>query len=211
MPDRDPEIWTFTYDARGRWVSTYRHRDDTVFEWCKYDDGDRLTNCVRGDPIELLRDAQHRIVSVRDVQLPDSPTTIRYDARGDLVEVVDHANGVAGSASSFEYDAAHRLVREASRLGEADMRVDMNWRYRYDAMGRLAEIEQRWEGTDTVRRTTFTYDGIGRMALITSGDETLTFEYDARGRLVGDVARRGDQKATTRYEYTCPAVPRAPD
>ena len=137
-------------------------------------------------------------------------TTYAYDDALRLTRVV-HPDG---TAQSLDYDAEGRVVRRrerdgatwrmqhdgAGRLVEGTDPVGGRWRFAYDFEGRLARVQDpdghvtRLEYTN--RRLERIIDPLGRVTEVRLGpdDEVLrvdppsedgvTFEYDARGRLV---------------------------
>ncbi|MCL1622136.1 GH-E family nuclease [Ralstonia pseudosolanacearum] len=116
----------------------------------------------------------------------------------------------AGHATRFEYDHATRLTRIVNALGEA-------WTYRYDAAGRLA-AETDWGGRTTgytrdaagrlLTKTLpdggawhYRYDLADRLVAVDAGDVTLTYRYDAAGRLTAAAVHHDAATHVTRFRY----------
>lgn len=103
------------------------------------------------------------------IRTSDAETSVSWDrATRKLTSVTP-----AGRTSTVELDERERPVR-AARPGV------LNTVSRYDARGRLSQIEQG------ARRQSYDYDGHGRLATITDADGTETLSYDDNG----DITRR---------------------
>ena len=131
----------------------------------------------RGGDHELVYDALGRPVLFRErVDGAWSETRVEYDLAGNPT-ARERANGMR---EEFDYDVygrmiAHRILRDAQLEGEATFAWDR---------GRLAARG------DSIRGTTelYSYDAAGRLATTLYGyGESLTREYDLRGRLVAEV------------------------
>jgi YD repeat-containing protein len=148
------------------------------------------------DPLRYERDGQQRLVAITD------RAWFRYDARGDLVEIVDTGNNV----TQLRYDANHRVLGERTKSGG----LEPDWnsyvyegdrirsirgpdgalvRYTYDAAGRLAQTDARAGAYDTRRR--YRYDAAGRPTQIAS-------RQLRRGRPIEDAAQ-----SVIDYAYGC--------
>jgi RHS repeat-associated protein len=84
-----------------------------------------------GREIHLVRDSKGQVTSL-EVPAENAPTRtfarFRYDHEGDLVEAID-ANG---HSTSYQYDAAHRLVQYRYSTG-------LTFHFKYDQKGRCFE------------------------------------------------------------------------
>ncbi|ONI92753.1 hypothetical protein ALI22I_01980 [Saccharothrix sp. ALI-22-I] len=109
--------------------------------------------------------------------------TYRYDAAGDLVEVVNSS----GVPMRFSYDDVGRITRWVARTG-------MWYEYVYDDSGRCV----RTIGAGGYLSGTFQYDTENRVSRYTDSlGHTRTYHLDAAHRLVAEVDPLGN---TTRYE-----------
>jgi RHS repeat-associated protein len=139
----------------------------------------RIARILRpgGGDHEFVHDALGRLVLLRErVDGVWSETTVEYDLAGHTT-ARERANGMR---EEFDYDVygrmtAHRILRDTALEGEATFTWDR---------GRLAAR------SDSIRGTTelYGYDAAGRLATTFFGyGESLTREYDLRGRLVAEV------------------------
>ena len=93
-----------------------------------------------------------------------------YDARGDLVEVVNSS----GVPALFRYDDSHRITGWADRNGTA-------YAYTYDTAGRVV----RTEGSDGILSNTFAYDDATRTTTFTDAlGNTSRFMFNEAQRLI---------------------------
>lgn len=115
---------------------------------------------------------------------PDgSSVTYQYDADGNLQRFVD----AAGRATTYAYDAARRMTTKTNNaLGQ--------WRYGWDQKDRLTSLK-----TPAGRETTFTRDAKGRVTRISGGGTSVSFSYDAGGRVAG-VLDPLDRQTTFGYD-----------
>jgi RHS repeat-associated protein len=139
----------------------------------------RIARILRpgGGDHEFVHDALGRVVLLRErVDGVWSETRVEYDLAGHTT-ARERANGMR---EEFDYDVygrmtAHRILRDGALEGEATFTWDR---------GRLVAR------SDSIRGTTelYGYDAAGRLATTLFGyGESLTREYDLRGRLVAEV------------------------
>lgn len=128
-----------------------------------------------------------RIEKVEELGLAETPTetTYRYNALGDLVEILE----ADGRRTGFEYDAQRRLSCVRYPDGGAtfyryagDRLVEVNDRglrsiYDHDADGRLRRVQR---GSETAQ---FRYDEHGRLSRARAGMSACEWEYDSLGRI----------------------------
>ena len=143
-----------------------------------------------GPGLQFVRDAQGRIIEVRD---PDGNAwTYGYDAAGDLVSFIDPD----GNETTYVYrtDPAHYLEMIIDPEGR------MPRRYEYDDAGRLVAIID-----ENNQRRESLYDPQGFIGLETDArGNTTEIQYNERG----NVTRIEDPKGNvTQYEYGDPANP----
>jgi len=141
-----------------------------------------------------------------------------YDAAGHLKAITENSTAAAGSGlaslnrtSTFNYDAAGRKARERVVI---DGRVHQDTRIEYDALGRIASLD------DPDYRLTYSYDANGNRTLIqasyldhqlVSKSQELYYRYDEMNRVkisqgvrtagaVPDVDITGNQGAILTYD-----------
>jgi len=126
-----------------------------------------------------------------------------YDPRGNLTQFTN----AKGSATVYAYDVLGRLARTTDPLGHTTRysyttvgdlasRTDANGattQYMYDSMRRLREV--RYPDATT---KTFAYDGMGLLTSASSAAGTITYQYDALGRVISET-QPGNR--TLRYGY----------
>ncbi len=110
----------------------------------------------------------------------------RYDAAGDLVEVID----ALGHSFKYAY-ATHLLVQETDRTG-------FSFYFQYDGLGSGARCVDTW-GDGGILHHSLTYDPIGRITLVedTRGG-TTAYMMDETGQVVRIINAMGD---TVEYAY----------
>lgn len=171
------------YDKAGRYLEM--RTSGSVIEACTYKRG-RIASC-KGYLYEVTieRDARGRIDDVNDT-LGRMVMGAAYDAPSGRV----HGLYANDDRTSFEYDAAGRLVRE---------RGPTNLAYHYDASGRVERIVEG-EVVKKVRR--YRYDIRDRLVEIVEDDGSTKYDYDEQGRVVW-VSRDGAGWTGhfERYEY----------
>jgi RHS repeat-associated protein len=99
-----------------------------------------------------------------------------YDHLGRLTRTLD---GEGRVAAEFEYDALGRLETATDGRG-------VICTVQYDELNRPVIERFRGAGTEPLERS-FTYDDMGRLASVTTGDSLLEMEYDSFGRLTRHV------------------------
>jgi RHS repeat-associated protein len=125
-----------------------------------------------------------------EVAYPDGRVIrIAYDEHGRRERTTD----ATGRTTFLTYDGAGRIVRAVQRAGDAhDAAVVAEVGYRYDAFGRVQELER---GNGVITRNTFTSVSEIATETTTRGDEVLAareYEYDPSGLLVQRVDRVRD-------------------
>ncbi len=109
--------------------------------------------------------------------------TEHHDVFGNLVKSVDAHNQL----THYRYDDSNRLVEVELPNGETTTMV-------YDGLGRRTSITEPHTGT-----TSFAFDDIVSRKTRTTARGSITYAYDALGRLVSQVA--GDGSFTYQYVY----------
>ncbi|MBN1872891.1 MAG: RHS repeat protein, partial [Anaerolineae bacterium] len=110
-----------------------------------------------------------------------------YDAVGNRTAMSNTLTGVTVQSGDYSYDADHKL------LAAGDIR------YSYDANGRLHTVSD----SDAA---TYIYNTDGTLASVQTGGQTISYQYDARGRRV---ARSVDGNRTHAWLYGEGAMPLA--
>ncbi|MXM62431.1 hypothetical protein GR925_02945 [Streptomyces sp. HUCO-GS316] len=131
-----------------------------------------------GSRLEFAYDCQLRVTSVINQQ--GAAWSYFYDAAGRLVRERDFG----GRSQTYRFDAAGRLVGQTNGAGEFI-------EYVRDDFGKVTE-QRTAEGV-----TTYDYDAVGNVRRV-AGDRTeLTYERDARGRIIAETCNG----ATVRSSY----------
>lgn len=213
------------YDERGR-VSGVADPSGRTFA-PHYDPGGRLTAMVfdDGSSQRIGYDNLNRVRRVTDVDPRGhdvASVSYRYDAAGNLVEVVDGAGTVTyevdpvGHQTAITYPDGSRVdyaYDELGRMTAATHSEHGATHYRWDDDSRLVAVarpdgsKRRYtydgeqliglsEGSDSWR---LRYDSSGRLAAVT-GSDRWSFRYDRAGQLVE--ATQG----STNWQYSYDAV-----
>ena len=160
----------YTYDAAGR-----RIKEDT---------GEKVT-CYSYTSRGLIARIEDSVEGTR---------SFSYDAAGRLVNVED----ALGGTSRCEYDA---LARPLCWITPAGIVTSYEW----DAAGRLLREERSGtsftveSAADSLVRT-FSYDAAGRLLTMNDGERIRAFEYDyARGGVLRSVTVDGEVQGTFEY------------
>ncbi|MGV9453588.1 DUF6531 domain-containing protein, partial [Streptomyces sp. NPDC003635] len=155
------------YDGEGNLVEHSDGHGRTVrFEYGAFD-----LLVARHDPdgsrVEFAYDGQLRLTSVTNQH--GATWTYAYDAAGRLVREQDYG----GRVQSYQFDAAGRLVGQANGAGECIA-------YVRDDLGNVTEHRT----PEAV--TTYVYDAVGHLRRVSGGGAELTYERDARGRILAE-------------------------
>lgn len=188
-----------------------------------YDGGGRQTQITDalGRRTEQSYDALDRLIqSIADADGLQVGTGFRYDATGNLRQVVDPK----GLATVYTYNALGQLLQldspdtgttvytydpAGNRSSQTDARGETAV-YAYDAAGRLTAISYG----DSAYDVGYTYDtpasacaagetfATGRLSLMTDHSGSTQYCYDRFGRVVRKVQTTGTTALTSRYTYT---------
>lgn len=217
------ERQTFKYNALGQLVRVTNHRDETVLSYT-YDgvgniamitDGNGHTNAftydANGNQLTFT-DAMGHVSETLTYNTYDelskttdalgNETVFAYDGLGNLSTITDPK----GQVSTHRYTASNRLANVVDPL---NTQVD----YTYDRYGQIAKIGQGWDPNQAFTRdlnqnlieerfyrSSIKYEYTTENELskkTTARKQILSYEYDANGRLIKEVAPEG----TTTYEY----------
>ncbi|MBN1210666.1 MAG: hypothetical protein JXB05_37810 [Myxococcaceae bacterium] len=190
--DGDTRHTSYTYDPKGRLCGVTLSatpapcgtHSDSTFSFA-YDESARTRTLTypNGVTSTSTYDSQGQLVRVDQQRGGQTLASYVYttDASGRRTRMQE----ADGSVTTWEYDDAHRLLREEHRLPSGT--VDQVVRYTYDAVGsRLTQVEERGPAP---LLTSYTYapNGLDQLEHITLPDgRTLDYEYDARGNLLSD-------------------------
>ena len=138
-----------------------------------------------GSRVDYVYDARGNLLSATDAE---GATVMEYDAADRMTKITYPG----GRFLQFTYDAGGRRIRTTDQSG-------FTVNYRYDAVGRLAELT---DGGGQ-RLVLYQYDSAGRLASETRGNGvTTTYEYDAAGQLLHLVHLGSDGAVLSRFDYT---------
>lgn len=184
---------TYSYDANGNQTAIAaplsRNEADA------YDPLNRLNQIT--DPASgvttLTYDAENDLTSVQDPR--NLTTSYSYDGFGDLTQLVSPDTGT----STNTYDSGGNLsVATDARAATAN--------YSYDAANRVSSIIYKSGGGVTDQTIAFGYDsgtyGKGHLTSAGDGNDTLSWSYDAQGRVVGKGITVGSVVLSVGYGYT---------
>ncbi len=180
----DGRIDAFTYTGDGARATATDPRGTTTYG---YDLRGRLATMTLPDgrSISRTRDANGNVVSLAT---PTATSTYAYDALNRMTEAT-----FAEGAAALAYDLAGGIVRRTLPDGTVA-------EYTRDARERAIALAYR-HGASTIASFATDYSAAGLRTRIVEQDGSSThFEYDAQGRLVGEV-RTGALPRTAAYAY----------
>ncbi|MBI4329951.1 MAG: SMP-30/gluconolactonase/LRE family protein [Chloroflexi bacterium] len=205
---------TFQYDALRR-LTGRTNADNTTIAHVYTDWQDTATN-ERGKKKRYDNDAFGRLTRVEE--LDDAfaiyaATTYKYDVLNNLIEVKDSAN----NTTVINYNGFSRKTS----MTDPDMGL---WSYQYDSQGNLtsqtdaknqaltflydelSRLKEKKSSGNTL--ATYSYDdvssgnyGKGRRTGMSDSSGSLSYKYDARGRLVEEKRTVDGTPYTTSYTY----------
>jgi len=165
---------------------------------------DRDGRIVQAGDLAIQRDPQHGLAV--GTSLGGIQTASTYNGFAELETFTTTFGGMILYGAAYSYDVAGRIVRITEEIqGTAAVRE-----YRYDPLGRLAEVH-----ADDLLTTAYTYDQNGNRLGRTGGPLVENGDYDAQDRLrsfgdlslqygpSGQLAHRtvGSTGERTSYEY----------
>ena len=183
---------TFGYDAQGNQTSIAaplaRNTTNT------YDELNRLKQIT--DPASGLTqfgyDANNNLTSVTDPR--SLVTAYAYNGFGDLSTQTSPDTGT----TSNTYDSAGNLATSTDARGAVST-------YSYDTLNRVTSVAYSRSGT-TDQTVSFTYDtgtnGKGHLTGASDANHSLSWSYDALGRVTGKTQTVGSITKSVGYTYT---------
>ena len=176
---RDPlgRTVTVAYDATGQPISATRP-DGSVLTWTLDAAGQTTTSTDPSGTTTYAYDAAGRPTSVTD----PAGRTVAYawDGAGRLTKTTLPSGGTA----AYAWDAAGRRTRTTY----SDATPDVTWTY--DATGQVQQVSDG---------TSYTYTATGQVASITRPTGTVSYAYDAAGRLTS-LGYPGGQQVTYAWD-----------
>lgn len=206
--DRNNRTRTFTYDGLNRQVAENWLDSGSAIRTITsaYDAADQLIWV--SDPDSTYRfsyDALGRQIGVDNAGTPgvaNVDLTYAYDDQGNLISVSDTIEGQAGGTTAYSYDELDRVTQITQNgNGVSDKRVD----FTYNPIGQVEAIDRYSDlnGAQFITGTTYTYDPLNRLDLLTHESPTGTttafydFAYDDADRITQII----DVDGTTEYSY----------
>ena len=189
---------TMSYDALGR-PAVISHTNGTATRMSYSVESTGLTTVVTdalGRRSERVADGREQLTAVREFSGTAAYTTrYQYDVFGNLTRLID----AAGNQTTLTYDALGRkTVLNDPDLGTWSYAYDGNsnlvsqtdargqvLRFDYDALNRMT---RKWLNSSNATLATYAYDtgvyAIGRRTSMSNANDTTTWSYDARGRII---------------------------
>ncbi|MEJ7732134.1 MAG: DUF6531 domain-containing protein [Polyangiaceae bacterium] len=171
---------SIAYDLTARTTMTSGHEEARRYTWTADGFITREETLDKQWARALEYDADRYVVAERNAA--GETLARRYDARGNLVEVIDPA----GNATRWRFDGDRPISRRDADGNQTT--------YQHDARGLLAGVTR-----PTGETFSLAYDAHGRLdAVFADGAQLYAFAYDAQHNLVREVDARG---AVTEYTY----------
>ncbi|MEZ6136991.1 MAG: FG-GAP-like repeat-containing protein [Pirellulaceae bacterium] len=140
----------------------------------RYDSRDRLIESIdpEGGRVSYAYDLANNLASLTD---PIGNTTrFFYDARNRLIQEIDPL----GKSTYYQYDLADNLIEKRDRNNRLT-------RFQYDVIDRV--VNEQWiaaNGTSVENSIDYGYDKASNLVEISDNFSHLTYEFDARNRVV---------------------------
>ena len=185
----DSSSESYSYDAEGNLhVAVNRSGESVSYT---FDDNGHLTekSYADGSTATFVYDGHGNLISAVDV---DSLTTFEYDAADRLVKTTDGD----GRWLSYAYDDAGHRTEMADLAGNVT-------HYSYDDLGHLSSLTDG----DGHLIASYSYDAAGRLSRGYNGNGTYTtYEYDGAGQLTHLVNYQADDTINSSFDYTYDAA-----
>ncbi|WP_372008773.1 RHS repeat-associated core domain-containing protein [Paenibacillus chitinolyticus] len=166
------------YSSAGTLTESIRYSYDSAGNLATVNDG---TGNNPGDvqTTQYGYDVMNRLIAVTDPETNTTRYTYSLANKLTQIEYPDH------NKTQKAYDQMGRLIQETDPLGQTETSF-------YDAGNNLIKAIDRKGNAQT-----FTYNSLNLQTTSVTGDESLTFQYDAAGRRLSMQDRTG----TTNYLY----------
>jgi RHS repeat-associated protein len=187
----DSEATVLTYDQSGNQTGSSAPLGRVTGQ--VYDELKRLKQFVdpAGAAMSFGYDATNNLTQVTDPR--SLVTSYQYNGLGDLKQVTSPDAGT----STITYDSGGNALTSTN----ARSAVQTNT---YDALNRLLTTSYKI-GATTDQSLTFTYDtglnGVGQLTAASDANHSLTFSYDALGRVTNKTQTVGGNTKTVVYGY----------
>ncbi|MEL6107299.1 MAG: RHS repeat-associated core domain-containing protein [Planctomycetota bacterium] len=189
--DRNARVTRFDYDALDRLTrESWLHENVTIVNQVHYA-YDKVGNLLSSRDIfsgtERRYDDRNRLLTESNSGTPGAPEvllTYTYDAVGNVTDVTDTVNGLAGPTTTTTYDALNRpvrLVQSGSTVSNKQVELA------YNSIGQSSRVD-RFAGGQLVATTNLSYDGLNRLVDLRHGGPPGEFAfyeygYDASNRI----------------------------
>jgi len=188
LTDSNGHTVRFSYDSNGSRSST-RDQNGNITRY-EYDALNRLVKAM--DPLQgetlMAFDDRDKLTHVTDPL--GNVTRYQYDGLDNPVSIISPDTGT--TASEFD-SAGNRIVVTDAR----GVRIE----YRYDELNRVTDTLY----PDSSRDVYLSYDagsfGKGRLTGMTDQAGSVSYEYNAQGKLLSEIRLIGEQQYLTRYSY----------
>jgi RHS repeat-associated protein len=190
----------YRYDARGLQTGVELPDGSRVAQ--RFDPLGRLVEVRIGEA--LVRQNQWSPASqlIRSVDAAGRSLQFDYDRAGRLLTLINEND----AQTRFAYDVCDRLIEQIGfdgRIQRYQYHPDdslarsedagLTHHYRYDLAGRLIEQRiHRDEAAPPLLIEQLAWTATGQLASARSADSTVSFEYDASGRRIGELQQHGD-------------------
>ena len=180
---------SYTYGKAGERRSITYPDGKTVFYG--YDEQLRLSKLKEGDSI--ITYGYDPVGRLCEKQFPNgTKTTYRYDRKDQLTELLHQDQGGILDRYTYLYDLlGHKTGITKERRGLE--RESGQYRYGYDALGRLSEIQK-----DGEIQTRYGYDAFGNRTWKEESGEQTSYQYNALNQMVSE--RQGEIRKEYGYD-----------
>lgn len=203
--DENGQIRTFTYDSMGR-VTDVKRPDNQHITYT-YDDTNLIVQAsspVQGTNQVVSKTYLDGLGRTIKTQLLDasnnsySITETKYDTQGRAYKTSNPHNSTAQYWTETRFDAVGRVVKTIlPDNGQSTVAYSLNTvtttdpagkqrKAQADGLGRMTVVFEPdvANGNSLTQQTSYTYDLLDNLTLVTQGAQTRSYIYDALGRLI---------------------------